>query len=336
MNLMKSMRFLVIGLGSMGKRRVRCLKALGIPSDQIVGYDPRGDRRQEAASASAIPTVDALTDAIYQQADALIVSTPPADHYAYLSVAVKHLRPVFVEASVLLEGLPELAQRATQNKVFIAPSCTLKFHPAIQDIKRLLTNGGYGRVTNFSYHSGQYLPDWHPWEAVADYYVGRKDTSGGREIVPFELTWLCDLFGLPQRVKCLYGSTMNVGADIDDTYALTMQFREGFGQLLVDVVARSAVRSFVLNLERAQIVWNWNQPWVDLYEPEAGRWIRFNQPEGTSAKGYNKNIIEEMYISELRAFIDGISDATKFPNSLDNDIAILKILHAAETDAARN
>ena len=38
------MKFLVIGLGSMGKRRVRCLQALHYTD--IVGFDPREDRRK--------------------------------------------------------------------------------------------------------------------------------------------------------------------------------------------------------------------------------------------------------------------------------------------------
>ena len=37
------MKFLQIGLGSMGKRRIRCLHALG--HRDIVAFDPREDRR---------------------------------------------------------------------------------------------------------------------------------------------------------------------------------------------------------------------------------------------------------------------------------------------------
>ena len=41
-------KFLIIGLGSMGKRRVRCLKVLGISQDNIYGMDKRADRCREA------------------------------------------------------------------------------------------------------------------------------------------------------------------------------------------------------------------------------------------------------------------------------------------------
>ncbi|MEK7353947.1 MAG: aminotransferase class III-fold pyridoxal phosphate-dependent enzyme [Chloroflexota bacterium] len=39
------MKVLIVGLGSMGKRRIRCLKALG--HEDILAYDPREDRRAE-------------------------------------------------------------------------------------------------------------------------------------------------------------------------------------------------------------------------------------------------------------------------------------------------
>ena len=41
------MKFLIVGLGSMGKRRVRNLQRLGMTD--ITGFDPRADRRDEAA-----------------------------------------------------------------------------------------------------------------------------------------------------------------------------------------------------------------------------------------------------------------------------------------------
>lgn len=331
----EEMKFLVIGLGSMGKRRVRCLKTCGISSDRIHGFDPRSDRRSETAEKYQIVTLKSLDANKIRQYDALVISTPPANHLEYLEQAVDLQKPAFVEASVLLDGLPELAKNASSKKVFLAPSCTLRFHPAIQDIKSIVESRKYGRITNFSYHSGQFLPDWHPWEPISAYYVSRKDTGGGREIVPFELTWLCDVFGLPTRVKCLHGATTDVGAEIDDTYALTMQFKEGFGQLIVDVVARVATRSFILNLEYAQVLWNWERPWVDLYDAKAARWIRLNQPEGKAEAGYNKNIVEEMYIKEIRAFLDGISNTPSFPNTMEDDIEVLKILNIAENDTAK-
>ena len=50
-------KFLVIGLGSMGKRRVRCLMALGVESENIIGIDNREDRCVEAREKYGISIV---------------------------------------------------------------------------------------------------------------------------------------------------------------------------------------------------------------------------------------------------------------------------------------
>ena len=49
-------KYLVIGLGSMGKRRVRCLLALGISNADIMGMDIREDRCIESKKKYGIHT----------------------------------------------------------------------------------------------------------------------------------------------------------------------------------------------------------------------------------------------------------------------------------------
>jgi predicted dehydrogenase len=323
------MKFLIAGLGSMGKRRIRCLRSLGY-ADDITGFDLRKDRRDEAEEQYHIRTIPAFSPDVLGDFDCLIVSVPPAQHNHYISAAIDRRIPAFVEASVILEGLEELARRAEERSVFIAPSCTLLFHPSIRDIREIVGSNRYGRITNFSYHSGQYLPDWHPWEQVRDYYVSRKETGGGREIVPFELTWIVDLMGYPERISGYFGRTTDVGADIDDTYVISMDFGTFFGNLTVDVVSRYATRNLILNLERGQILWNWNERKVKVFDADNGRWITYRNPEGTSAAGYNKNIIDDMYIDELKAFVEAIPDPGRYPNTLRKDIEVLRLLNRAE------
>lgn len=322
------MKFLQIGLGSMGKRRVRCLQALGYKD--IIGFDPRRDRREEAARLYGIKTVAGEKELYNVDADAMLISTPPDLHQKYLRIALARRLPVFVEASVVLKGLKELLAQAKRKKVVVAPSCTMRFHPAIQDIKRIVKSGKYGKVTNFSYHFGNYLPDWHPWEKVKDFYVSNPVTGACREIVPFELTWLTDIVGMPTGVRAFYGKTMDVQAPIDDTYVLSLKFKSCMANLLVDVVSRYYIRTLVLNMERAQIQWRWDVPRVDLFEAETRRWVRMEQPEPKAVSGYNKNIAEQMYVDEIDAFVRAAKGTGKFPNTLEHDIAILKILEAAE------
>jgi hypothetical protein len=178
---------------------------------------------------------------------------------------------------------------------------------------------------------GQYLPDWHPWEDIKDFYVSRKETSAGREMVPFELTWMVDIFGWPREVFAFHGQASELGVEIDDTYSINLKFDRMFGNVLVDVVARYANRNLVVNLEQASLLWNWNDKIVKLYDARGGRWIYYYEPEGKASAGYHPSIVEEMYIDELRAFFAALEGKGEFPNSLPDDIKVLEILETLES-----
>jgi predicted dehydrogenase len=322
------MRIVQIGLGSMGKRRLRNLAELGV--SDVVGFDLREDRREEASTTYGVKTVGSLDDELLASCDALVISTPPNLHLPYLEAAVDKMKPAFVEASVVLEGLPAVARAAAERGVLIAPSCTLRFHPSIRTIKEIVAGGEYGRITNFVYYMGQYLPDWHPWEDIKGFYVSKRETSATREMVPFELTWLTDIAGWPTEVAGFYGKTLDMGVDIDDTYSINLRFGDALGTLVVDVVARYATRQLILNLEKAQVRWSWDENVVRLYDPAASEWREFRGPEGHAAEGYNPNIIEEMYTAEMAAFLEAVRGEAAFPNTLEDDIRVLTILADVE------
>jgi predicted dehydrogenase len=327
------MNTVVVGLGSMGKRRVRCLQALG--DHVITGIDPRADRRKEAQETYGIVTVPAIKAVDATACDALVISTPPHLHLRYIQFAIDNRIPCFVEASVVLRGLPEARRRADRRKVLVAPSCTMRFHKAIRNIKQAVEGKKYGKVSNFSYHCGQFLPDWHPWERVADFYVSRKETGGAREIVPFELTWLVDVFGLPAAIQGYRAKTINVGAPIDDSYAVAMKFPGAVGTMVIDVTSRFATRSLILNMEKGQVVWNWEDEFISVYDAQTQEWTKIQHQMVGAAQGYNKNISEEMYIDEVAAFLQAIRRPKAFPNTLKDDIRVLEMLHKVEKGQRR-
>jgi predicted dehydrogenase len=322
------MRVLQIGLGSMGKRRIRNLSAIGIKD--IVGFDLREDRRKESENKYQIKTIDTITGNIISERNIFIISTPPDKHLEYIQLAVQYGKPAFVEASVLKNGLEAVSQLAREKNILIAPSCTFRFHPAIKTIKEIVLSGKYGKICGFVYHMGQYLPDWHPWEDIKDFYISKKETSASREMVPFELTWLLDITGMPNEVFAFHGKTLDMGVDIDDTYHINLRFKDFLGTLIVDVVSRFATRNLTLNLEKAQIRWNWEDKVVKLYDANNKRWIHYYEPSGEAEVGYNRNIIEDMYIEEMEAFLNAVKGNNPFPNRLDDDIEILNILEKIE------
>lgn len=322
-------KYLVIGLGSMGRRRVRCLQALGVESGDIYGMDTRDDRCAEAAGQYGINIVKDVDEVDFAEIKAIIISLPPDKHYEGVQIAFAHNKPVFVEASVVLEDVMKIKESNTGD-IFVAPSCTFVFHPVIKEIRKIVESGKYGKVCNFTYHSGQYLPDWHPWENVNDFYVSNRLTGGAREIVPYELTWIVDVMGYPDAVKGYFRKTASIGCDIEDSYVCSLDYGDMVGGLLVDVVGRNAMRNLVINFEKAQLQWRCDRDQLEVYIAETGMWEYIETGDVLHEEGYSRTINENMYIDEIDTFLKGIEKREAYPNTIDKDIRVLELLKAVE------
>jgi predicted dehydrogenase len=68
------MKFLIIGLGSMGKRRIRNLQSLKF--GDIIGFDVSKERRKESEDKYKIKTFESIGDAINENPNAIIISSP--------------------------------------------------------------------------------------------------------------------------------------------------------------------------------------------------------------------------------------------------------------------
>lgn len=325
------MKAMVIGLGSMGKRRIRCLQALGVKD--IIGVDHRADRREESFAKYGVASVADLPAAWAAGApNVVIISLPPKLHVMAMTECVRHRVPFFVEASVVDDGLADLIESANAAGVVAAPSATLRFHPAIAEIFRIVRSGRLGKISNVMLHSGQYLPDWHTYESVADYYVSDPATGGAREIVPFEMTWFTELFGFPRRVAAQYRKTIEIeGADcIEDTYNGLLDYGTFLATVTVDVVSRHATRKLTINGAKGQLAWSWDETAIRVYDGADATWTDLPYNMEQAAEGYNKNIGENMYIDEIRAFLDAVAGKAPFPNTLEQDHKVLRLLYALE------
>ena len=323
------MKILVIGLGSMGKRRLRNLKALN--EEDVIAFDLREERRKEAEEKYGIKTFSNFKEAMKEKPEIFIISVPPDVHLEYQLYAAENNINFFTEASVVRDGLDKVIGILKSKDIVGAASSTLRYHPAIKRIKKLVDNNKIGKLCTFTYHSGQYLPDWHPWEEVSDYYVSKKETGGGREIVPFELSWLTWIFGEVESVSGLVGNTLDMGESIDDVYHVLITFKSGLiAHLLVDVVSRYAYRYFKLLGAKGVIDWDWNTKQVGVYDPKNQKWEYYKEDLGLAQEGYNPNIIEEMYIEEMKHFLNAVQKKEKYRYPLEDDLAILDILYKIE------
>ncbi|MBL1241091.1 MAG: Gfo/Idh/MocA family oxidoreductase [OCS116 cluster bacterium] len=330
------MKFLVVGLGSMGKRRVRNLIALGF-KDDVIGFDLRADRRAEAKSKYDIQISDNFEAALEQyKPGALLISTPPNFHMHYAHIAAKNNISCFIEASVVdADKILELIELIKTKAIVMAPSCTMRFYPAPMKIKQLIDEHKIGDILNYNYHTGQYLPDWHPWEKIEDFYVSNPDTGGCREIVPFELTWLNDIFGDSTALACVRRKLTDMPADIEDIYHCLLQYPNNvIGNLTVEVISRPrATRQMRILGTTGEIIYTADDNIVKYINTDMDEWQEFSFAQGTVEAGYINP--EEPYINEVKAFVQAVASVksggqSTYPNSLEDDYKILQTLYTLE------
>jgi predicted dehydrogenase len=253
---------LIIGLGSMGKRRIRCLQALGYTD--IIGYDWRQDRCMECGVPASIGIP-------LQQFSHVFICTPPATHAEYADQF--RYMPCFVEAG-------------TDSLSYGTPSDSMWFNPAVIELRDKLPS--LGKIINISYHCGQYLPDWHPYEPVDGYYVSE---TGAIEMVAFELMWFTKLFGFPEHnARCIGRNARIEGLRAPDTVAIL--FNNPISTLIIDVVARAPVRQLIVN-----------------------------GMEGSLSLDLNSGVSEQMYIDETKAFMAG-----EYPNTLEHNNRVIEMV----------
>lgn len=322
-------RLLVVGAGgSMGTRRLRNLTHLG--GQELAGMEPNAERARKVEAEFGIPVFADLASALDWGPDALVISTPPDRHTEYALAAVQRGLHFFTEASVVDDGMEDLVSAARAGTRVAAPSCTLRFHPSVRELKKLLDAGAIGRPLAFTHHTGQYLPDWHPWEDYRTFYVARRETGAAREIVPFELVWQTYLFGRPSLISAFVTKVSDLDADIDDIYSCLLRFDSGVqGAVVVDAIARPAIRFARILGSDGTLEWDWTRKVVREWNAAHRDWVEHPEPVAVEGRG-GKWVAENMYIDEMRAYLDAIAGTSSWPYSLEEDLMNLRVLQALE------
>lgn len=316
----------------MGKRRIRNLQYLGFRD--IAGFDTNPARLSEVEGKYGISTYDDFEIAISNfNPNIFIVCTPPDKHMDYAEIAYQLNKDCFIEASVSdKDRIRKLAKLVDDTKLIFAPSCTMLYSSGPTIIKELILSNTIGRVLFFNYHTGQYLPDWHPWENIMDYYVSNPETGAAREIVPFELTWLNNIFGKPKALFCVKTKLSEIEAEIDDIYSLNLLYPGRImANINIEVLSRPRpTRELRIVGSEGEIHFSGESDCVKYIHHNMLEWKVLKLKTGTRELGYINP--EEPYINELGDFIKAVvnRDSSLFPNTLLKDFEILEILQDLE------
>jgi predicted dehydrogenase len=322
-------RVLIVGLGSMGQRRVRNLLHIG--GHEVAGVEPRHERREQASAKHGIATFAAFEDGLAWRPDALVISTPPDRHQDYALAAAREGLHFFTEATVIPGETRALIEAVGAQPIVAAPSCTLRFHPGIQLMRRRISEGAVGQPLTVVHQVGQHLADWHPWEDYRGLYAARRETGAVREIVTFELNWMTYLFGRILSVQGVCRKLSNLDVEIDDMYAALVRFDSGVqGALVVDAFSRPGVRYARLTGDEGTLVWDFAARCVREWSQREMGWIEHPDPPAVPGAG-GKWVADNMYVDEMRCYLHAIASGSEhFPFSLEDAEHLMEALVALE------
>ena len=145
------MKIGVIGGGSMGKRRVRDLQALGC---ELTVFDARPDRLAEVKKLFNVSTVDTFDALLGFGPEALVISVPPDQHLQYYELSFSAKLPFFSEMNVFTPEASWFSRKEAEAGVRSYPSGTWQFYPLFRILKEQLAAVGTDKINTVHYECG--------------------------------------------------------------------------------------------------------------------------------------------------------------------------------------
>lgn len=295
------MKVIVIGLGSMGKRRIRLIRqydaAIG-----ICGIDTSEERREQAEKEYGIETLNSLECIKENEYDCAFVCTSPLSHSGLIHTCLCLDMHVFTEINLIADGYDDNMKLADEKGKALFLSSTFLYREEIKYIDREVNKCKC--PVSYIYHIGQYLPDWHPWENYREYFVGDRRTNGCREIFAIELPWILHTFGDVEGVHVVKGRNTGLDINYPDSYFVTLEHENGIhGMLAVDVVSRKAVRNLEVFAEDLYLAWGGTPESLRYYDYEHKEEVPVELYQTIERReGYGSFIIENSYLHEIESF----------------------------------
>jgi len=325
------MKIIVIGLGSMGKRRIRLLSEH--KDMTLFGIDNNQERCQEVKDKFGIKCYNSISEVVTaEHPEAAVISTSPLSHAAIIKECLQNNLHVFTEINLVSDGYEENMKLANEKRLTLFLSSTFLYQAETLKIIEKVKASNVGKL-NYLYHVGQYLPDWHPWESYKNYFITNPLTNGCREILTIDLPWIVTAFGYIKTVQVLKSKNTKLSIDYNDNYLITLEHETGAkGVFAADVVARKAVRHFEVYGEDLHITWDGTPDTLlgyDILKKEDVQLLADMKTE--HIKGYSNLIDENPYRDELQAFLDAVIDG-KIPMwDFEKDYSLLKVIDTIES-----
>jgi predicted dehydrogenase len=325
-------RILIAGLGAIGQRHARNLRALCGDGVELLAFRrrrlpdvvteslERDDSRNVEAELGITAYAD-LDEALAARPDGVFVCTPSSQHIEIAQRAADAGCHLFIEKplSHTLDGVDRLRETVASRRLVALVGCQWRYHPCVQWLRDLLRAGTQGRLVRAEIEYGEFLPDWHPYEDYRTSYAARAELGGGvvlTQIHDYDLAWW--LFGPPRTVTASGGHRSALDIDVEDTVdarleggAVPVSVRQSFA-------SRPPRRTIAVDGERGSVT-------VDLLAARIGTDSRV--ASAVAFAGYQRN---QMFMDEAIHFEACMAGREKPAVPLEDGIAVLQLALAVK------
>lgn len=325
-------KILVVGYGSMGRRRIRLAGEL-LPDAKFICVDSNNTRQIQARKDGHF-SVSSIEKGVELSPDIAFVCTSPGHHADIIIKLLEGGVHVFTELNLTSDRYEMISEMAAKNNVVVFVSSTLVYKRQMEIIKSIVLE--QRKPLTYIYHVGQYLPDWHPWESYKDFFIGKKETNGIREILAIQLPWIIDVFGKVKDIKVSSTSCTELDIDFPDSVVLNLIHENGcIGSIVVDVTSRKAVTRLEIVGEDIHLFWDGHNDDLKNLNMETKELEKIPVYDTEQhIEGYSDNIAEEPYRDEIKAFIGAINgEICRY--GLEQDAYVLDLIDRIE-DEYRN
>jgi predicted dehydrogenase len=321
------MKFLIAGLGSIGRRHMRNLIALGekdivllrtrkatLSDDELTGYPVETDIHKALKN---------------HKPDAVIVSNPTALHLDVAIPAAEAGCSLLLEKplSHSMDQIDQLESALKKGGGRTVVGFQFRFHPGMMKAKQLIDEGDIGRVISAHVQFGEYLPAWHPWEDYRKGYAARADMGGG--VVLTQCHSLDYLPWLVGKVESVWGFTAKLSdleVDVEDTAKIGLRFENGaLGSIHLDYNQQPPSHYFEVVGTTGSLQWNLSDGATRIYRAEKKDWEPYPLPSG-----WERNV---MFMEEMRHFIHVTRGEVESSIPLNAGIRVQRLINAVHVSS---
>jgi len=324
-----TVKALVVGLGSIGKRHLNNLRALLPQADITVWRQHTRPDDDRTSYPNANRIVYSFKDAMAYRPEVAIIANPAAFHIETGLKLAQEGIPLLIEKpfSNQLDDVEELIHLSASRGQTLMIGYHLRFHPSLVCLKETLENGKIGKVLSVIAEVGQYLPDWRPDTAYTQNVSAQARLGGGVVLeLSHELDYARWLMGEVQAVSAQVGKLSDLTMDVEDSADIHLRFAQGgSGNIHLDMLQRALTRTCKLIGTDGTLTWDGISNSVRFYSASDHAW-----QDIFPARPMDRN---DMYRQEIRHFLECVQTGARPVVTGEDGLQVLKVALAVKESA---